>query len=174
MEHSLNRLIIFIVLVAVLIVAGCSTSNQTSNSQAAVSQNGISQKGVAHFSSQGPSGYVAQSSDYTCFAMNGVTETDIASGYLGGNIADTRRVTGTLTNNCGKIMSFALDVRWFDPSGIPAYYWLPSGGFFRLKPGESTPIQCDGMQADPKYGYIEETSGWTYKIGIGSTLPDLE
>lgn len=166
--------LLLLFLFAVLIVTGCTTPNQTSNSQAVVSQNGVSQKGVAQLSSQTPSGYVAQSSDYTCFEIIGVSETDIASGYLGANIGDTRRVTGTIINNCGKIMGFCVSVRWFDSSGAPAYYGYPKlGYFFRLKPGESTAFEFDGIQSDPKYGYIEETSGWTYKIGIGATLPYL-
>jgi hypothetical protein len=107
--------------------------------------------------------------------MTGVSETDFSSGYLGKNIADTRRVTGTITNNCGKIMEFYVSVRWFDSNGIAAYYGIPKKGyFFRLKSGDSTEIQFDGIQSDPKYGYIEETNGWIYKVGIGNRLLNLD
>jgi len=170
MNKIASLLLLF--LIAFLIVAGCTTSNQTSDSPAVISQNSVSQNGVAHLSSKSSSGYVAQSSAFTCFDLTGVSETDIASGYLGANIADTRRVTGTITNNCGKIMGFYVTLRWVDPNGVPAYYGAPM--FFRLKPGESTSIKFDGIQSSSEYGYIGETNGWTYKIGIGSSYTDLE
>ncbi|WP_292369330.1 hypothetical protein [Methanoregula sp. UBA64] len=136
-------------------------------------QNGVSQNGVAHLSSQTSSGYVAQTPEYSCFQITGLSEIDKSSGYLGQNIADTRRVSGTITNNCGKIMGFYMEVGWYDPNGNFAYFGVPVS-FIRLKPGDSAQFQFDGYPSSSKYGYIEESSGWTYKIGIGENANILK
>jgi hypothetical protein len=173
-------LVFVIVFMSIVFTEGCLSTTSTGNSgntfaQTSSAPSGVSQSGVAHLSSQTPSGYVAQTHEYACFQITGLSEIDKASGYLGNNIADTRSVVGTVTNNCGKIMGFYLEVGWYDPNGNLAYFGIPEEGyFFRLKPGDSAHFRFDGIQAQTKYGYIEESSGWTYKVGLGENANILE
>jgi len=70
-------------------------------------------------------------------------------------------------------MGFYMEVGWYDPNGNFAYFGAPIG-FFRLKPGDNAQFRFDGIQSPTKYGYIEESSGWTYKVGIGENANILE
>lgn len=70
-------------------------------------------------------------------------------------------------------MGFYMEVGWYDPNGNFAYFGVPVS-FIRLKPGDSAQFQFDGYPSSSKYGYIEESSGWTYKIGIGENANILK
>ncbi len=158
-----------ILLIFFLMTSGCMDTNQTSNTQ----QQPQTTNNIVQQSPQTFTTYIPGSSAYGCFQLTGVSEKFLSSGYLGKNIADTRRVTGTLKNNCGKIMPVFITIRWFDENGKSAYYGMPIA-FYRLKTGESTDFQIDGYHTDVNNrGYLEEIKGWTFKIGLGDHAVDL-
>lgn len=135
--------------------AGCMSANRNN---------------IAQPSPQTITTFIPGSSAYNCFELTGVSENDLSSGYLGKNIADIRRISGTVKNNCGKIMPVTISIRWFDENGKAAYYGT-SFPVYRLKSGESANFQIDGYHSDVNhYGYLEETAGWTFKIGLGETV----
>jgi len=158
----INKLAISLILLFILFSLGCTS----------VDQSGVAQQSSQMQSSQTGFSFVPESQEYSCFKITGVSETYRSDGWFGKDIADIRVISGTIQNNCGKIKDVYLNVQWFDEKGHPTYAdYLPIN-FFRLKPGESRDFKAQGFHVDASdirtYGYLEETKGWSYKIGLGS------